>query len=50
MDESAWYDDDPDDQDMPDWRDVRRLKALLEKKAPEREDPLDEDAPDDPPK
>ena len=29
VDEDAYFDDDPDDQDLGDWRDVRRLKKLL---------------------
>ena len=28
-DEDAWFDDDPDD-DLPDWRDVRKLKKMLD--------------------
>jgi len=37
VDETAWFDDDGDAADLADWRDVRRLKRLLEKEAPERE-------------
>ena len=29
MDESAYFDDDPD-EDLADWRDVRKAKAMLE--------------------
>ena len=29
VDETAWFDDDDIDEDMPDWRDVRRLNKLL---------------------
>lgn len=29
VDESAWFDVEDDDDDMPDWRDVRRLNNLL---------------------
>jgi hypothetical protein len=32
--EDAWFDDDPDDQDGPDWRDVRRLNSLLNDEEP----------------
>ena len=40
VDEGAWFDDDPD-EDFADWREVRRLKKLLE---------LDAEKPEDPPK
>jgi hypothetical protein len=40
VDEEAWFDDDPD-EDLPDWRDVRRLKRLLEE---DGEDGADADA------
>lgn len=33
VDEQAWFDDDQGDQDGPDWRDVRRLKRLLDDEA-----------------
>jgi len=35
VDEGAWFDDDADEVDLPDWRDVRRLKKLLEQEVEE---------------
>ena len=31
MDEGAWFDEEDDGVEFADWRDVRRLKAMLER-------------------
>lgn len=49
VDEGAWFDEDDDGSELADWRDVRRLKKLLEQTAP-APDTLDKegDATDEP--
>ena len=38
IDEMAYFDDDPD-EDLADWRDVRRLKKLFDEQTAEKDDP-----------